>query len=39
MMRKIASVTFTAFLRTEEKSTSVFMAKNKIVALPGFLKH
>ncbi len=35
MNRKMARVTLTAFLRTEEKSASV----DEIAALPGFLKH
>jgi hypothetical protein len=38
MIRKTASVTLTAFLRTEEKSASVGMMKY-VAALSGFLNH
>ncbi len=38
MIRETASVTLTAFLRTEGKSALVGMTKY-VAALPGFLKH
>jgi hypothetical protein len=37
MNRKMASVTLTGFLRTEEKFIDVGMTKT--AALPGFLRH